>query len=201
MQTRPYSELFDLIKSLAGVNEFTSEETNYILNFANRRFKQAFDAYDFWPRYLVAGEARAVSANGVIPFTETSKKDIGEFLRIHRDKPFDRNSTIEYDFYVTSAGASLLNMRNGSSSSVFVTYKEEVPELVNTSLIPLEFFYFMAHIVYADFLRMDGQTEKAIIEEQIGAQYLDTELSKASITSNTNIVGKRISTYVNRQSR
>ena len=59
----------------------------------------------------------------------------------------------------------------------------------------------MAHIVYADFLRMDGQTEKAIIEEQIGAQYLDTELSKASITSNTNIVGKRISTYVNRQSR
>ena len=50
MQTRPYSELFDLIKSLAGVNEFTSEETNYILNFANRRFKQAFDAYDFWPR-------------------------------------------------------------------------------------------------------------------------------------------------------
>ena len=165
MQTRPYSELFDLIKSLAGVNEFTSEETNYILNFAKRRLNQAFDAYDFWPRYLVAGEARAVDANGVI------------------------------------SGASLLNMRNGSSSSVFVTYKEEVPELVNTSLIPLEFFYFMAHIVYADFLRMDGQTEKAIIEEQIGAQYLDTELSKASITSNTNIVGKRISTYVNRQSR
>ena len=59
----------------------------------------------------------------------------------------------------------------------------------------------MAHVVYADFLRMDGQTEKAIIEEQIGAQYLDAELSKASITSNTNIVGKRISTYVNRQSR
>ena len=74
-------------------------------------------------------------------------------------------------------------------------------EIAHLLLQMLEFFYFMAHVIYADFLRMDGQTEKAIIEEQIGAQYLDTELSKASITSNTNIVGKRISTYVNRQSR
>ena len=59
----------------------------------------------------------------------------------------------------------------------------------------------MAHAVYADFLRMDGQTQKAIAEEQIAEQYLDDELGKASIIANTNIVGKKISTYVNRQSR
>ncbi len=201
MQTRSYESLFNLVKSLAGVNDFTTEEDSYILNFTNRRFKQAFDAYPFWSRYLVAGEARTVDANNVVAFTETNKTNIGEFLRIHRNQPFDRNSTIEYDFYVTESGASLLNVRSGSSDSVYVTYKKEVPDIVFNSLIPLEFYYFIAHAVYADFLRMDGQNEKAIAEEQIAKQYLDDELGKASIIANTNIVGKKISTYVNRQSR
>ncbi len=201
MQTRSYESLFNLVKSLAGVNDFTTEEDSYILNFTNRRFKQAFDAYPFWSRYLVAGEARTVDANNVVAFTETNKTNIGEFLRIHRNQPFDRNSTIEYDFYVTESGASLLNVRSGSSDSVYVTYKKEVPDIVFNSLIPLEFYYFIAHAVYADFLRMDGQNEKAIVEEQIAEQYLDDELGKASIIANTNIVGKKISTYVNRQSR
>lgn len=201
MQTRSYDSLFNLVKALAGVNDFTTEEDSYILNFTNRRFKQAFDAYPFWARYLVAGEARTSDANNLIAFTEAGKTNIGEFLRIHRSQPFNRNSTIEYDFYVTGEGASLLNIQSNSSGSVFVTYKKEVPDIVSSSLIPLEFFYFMAHAVYADFLRMDGQNQKAIAEEQIAEQYLDDELGKASIIANTNIVGKKISTYVNRQSR
>ena len=163
MQTRSYESLFNLVKSLAGVNDFTTEEDSYILNFTNRRFKQAFDAYSFWSRYLVAGEARTVDANNVVAFTETNKTNIGEFLRIHRNQPFDRNSTIEYDFYVTESGASLLNVRSGSSDSVYVTYKKEVPHIVFSSEIPLEFYYFIAHAVYADFLRMDGQNEKALV--------------------------------------
>ena len=48
---------------------------------------------------------------------------------------------------------------------------------------------------------MDGQTEKAIIEEGIGEKYLDIELSKLEILSNNNTVGKRVSTYVNKQAR
>ena len=64
-----------------------------------------------------------------------------------------------------------------------------------------EFFYYLAHGSYADFLRMDGQTEKAIIEEGIGEKYLDIELSKLEILSNNNTVGKRVSTYVNKQAR
>lgn len=202
MQTRTYSSLFDLVKSLAGVNEFTAEETGYILNFTNRRFKQAYDAYPFWSRYLVAGEARTVDSNNVVAFTETDKTNIGEFQRIHRNDPFDRNSTIEYDFYVTENGASLLNVRGGSTDSVYVTYKKELPFITaSEDLIPLEFFYFIAHAVYADFLRMDGQNEKALVEEKVAEEYLDDELGKASIIANANIVGKKISTYVNRQSR
>jgi hypothetical protein len=93
------------------------------------------------------------------------------------------------------------------TGDVYVTYKSEFYPLLgyasspNVQNVPQEFFYFIAHTSYADFLRMDGQNEKAIAEEQIGLQYLDDELGKPSIIANNNMVGKKISTYVNTQSR
>ena len=201
MQTKTYETLFNLVKSLAGVNSFTTEENSYILNFTNRRFQQAYDGSEFWPRYLVVGEARTVGADGVVPYVQASKVNVGEFLRIHRNQPFNRNSEIEYDYFVTASGAHIMNIQPSNSTDVYVTYKLEVPTIVFASFIPLEFFYFMAHAVYADFLRMDGQNEKAIVEEQIARGYLDEELGKLDNINNNNSVGRKISTYVNRQSR
>ena len=201
MQAKSYEILFNLVKSLAGVNSFTTEENSYILNFTNRRFQQAYDGSEFWPRYLVVGEARTVGADGVVPYVQASKVNVGEFLRIHRNQPFNRNSEIEYDYFVTASGAHIMNIQPSNSTDVYVTYKLEVPTIVFSSLIPLEFFCFMAHAVYADFLRMDGQNEKAIVEEQIARGYLDEELGKLDHINNNNSVGRKISTYVNRQSR
>ena len=205
MQNRSYTDLFDLIKSLAGVNEFTTEETNYIRNFINRRFYEAFEVTETWPRYLVVGEARTAT-NGIVPVAEGSKARIGQFLRIHRNKPFERNSEREYDFYVDFSGAHIINQAGGTNQTgdVYVTYKTEFTPVLGYSAsrsVPQEFFYYIAHNAYADFLRMDGQTEKALIEEQVGEKYLDIELSKLELLTNNNTVGKRISTYVNRQSR
>lgn len=208
MQNRTYNELFDLIKSLAGVNEFTTEETNYIREFVNRRFYEAFEVTETWPRYLVVGEARTAT-NGIVPVEEGSKSRIGQFLRIHRDKPFQRNSEREYDFYVDFSGAHIINQAGGTDQTgdVYVTYKQEFYPLLgyasspNVKSVPMEFFYYIAHTSYADFLRMDGQVEKALIEEQVGEKYLDIELSKLELLTNNNTVGKRISTYVNKQSR
>jgi hypothetical protein len=203
MQDRTYSDLFNLVKSLAGVNEFTTEEDNYIFNFINRRFYEAFEITETWPRYLVVGEARTAT-NGVVPITEGTKSNIGQFLRIHRNQPFVRNSEIEYDFYVDSSGAHIINQAGGTdqTGNVYVTYKKEfTPVATASSTVPQEFFYYLAHNAYADFLRMDGQVEKALIEEQVGEKYLDIELSKLELLTNNNTVGKRISTYVNKQSR
>lgn len=203
MQNRTYSELFNLIKSLAGVNEFTTEETGYIFEFSNRRFYEAFEVTETWPRYLVVGEARTAT-NGVVPVSESPKSNIGQFLRIHRNKPFVRNSEIEYNFYVDSSGAHIINQAGGTDQTgdVYVTYKTEFTPIADSSSnVPQEFFYYIAHSSYADFLRMDGQIEKALIEEKSGEKYLDIELSKLELLTNNNTVGKRISTYVNRQSR
>tara|TARA_X000001388_G_scaffold59277_1_gene44678 strand:- start:294 stop:911 length:618 start_codon:yes stop_codon:yes gene_type:complete len=205
MQTIQYEELFDLVRALAGVNSFTAEEGSYIVDFSNRRLKQAYDSSQYWTRYLVVGEERTVDSNNTVSFTETSKSNIGEFLRIHKTKPFDRQSAFEYDFYVTASGANLINTNSTTTSKAFVTYKKEITfiPLMNRDEfeIPLEFFYFIAHAVYADFLRMDGQTEKAIVEERVAEGFLDQELGKLDNIYNNNSIGKRISTYVNRSSR
>ena len=153
-------------------------------------------------------EALLVAAKNLIPYAETNKTTIGDFHRIHRKKAFVNDSSIEYDFFVDFDGANILNITNTTDSSAFVTYKQQFTPYTITSgyydsslEVPGEFFNFIVHAVYADFLRVEGKQEIAIGEEQIALSYLTSELEKVDIISNNNTVNKRFSTYVNRQSR
>ena len=210
MQTRTYGDLFKLIQSLAGVGSFASSEQGDIANFINRRFFEAYQTSLMWPRYVVIGEERDISTSPAqtIPYSESGKSTIAEFIRIHRSQPFLRNSALEFDFYVDSSGAHILNLTTADASSAFVTYKKEfVPFSVtenytnSTVEVPSEFFHYIAHAAYADFLRMDGQTDKALIEEGTAGNYLALELEKVDLRMNNTTINKRFSTYVNRQSR
>jgi len=209
MQVKYNRDLYDLISALAGVSSFTTNENTQLLNFAKRRMYEAYQATPMWPRYLVAGEERTVSSS-VIAFTQSSKNDIAEFIRIHRTQPFLRNSALEFDFFVQSDGAHILNLTTADADSAFVTYKKELTDIPSTwdltgdkstQEIPLEFFYYVAHSVYADFLRMDGQHDKALAEEQVADKYLANELEKTDQVMNNNTVKKRFNTYVSNQPR
>ena len=202
MQVKSYTELKALIQALAGVSSFTTEEDSKILSFVNRRAAEAYNLSPSWARYLVVSEERTITTANTIPYTQATKDDIGEFIRIHRKQAFLNDSSLEYDFYVDSNGANILNIVNTEDTSAFVTYKKELAPFTETSEdIPLEFFYFVAHAAYADFLRMDGQHGKALTEEQIAKNYLDIELEKIDIRNNNNSINHKFSTYVNRQSR
>tara|TARA_R100001509_G_scaffold153211_1_gene113926 strand:- start:713 stop:1675 length:963 start_codon:yes stop_codon:yes gene_type:complete len=153
-------------------------------------------------------EALLVAAKNLIPYAETNKTTIGDFHRIHRKRAFVNDSSIEYDFFVDFDGANILNITNTNDASAFVTYKQQFTPYTITSgyydsslEVPGEFFNFIVHAVYADFLRVEGKQEIAINEEQIALSYLASELEKVDIISNNNTVNKRFSTYVNRQSR
>ena len=209
MQVKYNRDLYDLITALAGVTSFTTNEKTQLLNFAKRRMFEAYQATPMWPRYLAVGEERSVS-NSVISFTQTNKNDIAEFIRIHRTQPFLRNSALEFDFFVQSDGAHVLDITTADADSAFVTYKKELTDIPSTwdldgdktiQEIPLEFFYYVAHATYADFLRMDGQHQKALVEEQNAQGYLSSELEKTDQIMNNNTVKKRFNTYVSNQSR
>ena len=149
-----------------------------------------------------------VEGKNLIPYAQTGKTTIGSFNRIHRKQAFLNNSSIEYEFFVDFTGANILNITPTTDNSAFVTYKQQFTPFSVTSgfedstvEVPGEFFAYIAHATYADFLRMDGQTEKAFAEEQRAEIALALELEKIDLISNNNTVNKRFSTYVNRQSR
>ena len=199
MQDKANKDLYDLISALAGNSDFTTAEISQLLALANRRFFEA---------YLTVGEERTI-ANSIVPFTQTSKTTIGEFLRIHREEPFLQNSTIDFEFFVESDGAHVINLTTADATSVYVTYRQPVTLLTSLDTygsgsltqVPQEYFYFMAHATYADFLRMDGQHQKALLEEQIAEKYLAESLDNPQQVYNNNTVGQRFKTYVSQQSR
>ena len=204
MQERKYSDLLTLIRSLAGAGSFTTEEQTSILSFVNRRASEAYNMSQSWPRYLVVGEERAIGSSpaSTIPYAEAGKNTIYEWIRIHRTQPFLRNSALEFDFYVDSNGAHILNLTTADATSAFVTYKKELGQFTaNSTNIPGEWFAFIAHTAYADFLRMDGQHDKALTEEQVAQSYIAMELEKVDNMMNNNTALKRFSTYINRQAR
>ena len=149
--------------------------------------------------------------------TRTSKTTINDFIRIHRDQSFLNNSSVEYQFFVDSNGANVLNAQN--TDEVYVTYKKPIANQTTGQIItsvdgsgnrtlnssgseiPSEFFNYTAHGVYADFLRMDGQHDKAAFEEQKADMFLATELERIDIINNNNSLNHKFSTYVNTSSR
>jgi len=204
MQEKTYTELYNTIKALAGVGSFTTEEQADILNFVNRRAYTAYHASSVWPRFIVVGEQRTIvsSPAQTIEWTESGKNNIGEFIRIHRTQPFLNLSACEFEYYVDSSGAHIINISTADSTSAYVTYKKELADYTTSSTdIPLEWFEYLAHAAYADFLRMDGQLEKAMMEEIRAQEYLDWSLEKAQSRANNSTIGKRFTTYVTRQRR
>jgi hypothetical protein len=177
MTTKTYTELLDQIKSLCGV-EFATIELARINALVNRRAKRAYRASNNWPRFITVGQARAVTAKNV-PYQEGVLDTIGTFLKVQAVAPYTTPSPQDYNFYVDSGGAKLITSAN--PSSVFVTYKKVLADTYGEttgmqSLIPSEWFDYMAHGVYSDYLRAEGQQEKSQLADSEASMILNDEL-------------------------
>jgi hypothetical protein len=182
----------------AGTTQFTEADTN--------KKDKLEDVEVFTPRG--GSDVLLVTPKNLIPYSETGKSTISEFLRIYRKRAFLNKSQIEYDFFVDGDGANILNIASAVDNKAFVTYKKQFTYFsvsanwANSSVeVPLEFFYFLAHASFADFLRLESKYEDARTEEAIAQTYLAQELEKLDIKNNNNSLNKKFSTYVNRQSR
>lgn len=202
MTTDTYSNLLELVKALSGNTALTTEENSLVNQFINRRIYNAYRRINYWPRYLVLGEARAVSG-GVVPFTQTTLNPIGSFLRIYDEAPYGTYSVTELTYNVTADGADIVSPPDGLNT-VYVDYKKRWEGPYNSttnSLVPLEFFHYAAHAAFADFLRYDGQNDKAAAEEGYAESLLVLELEDVMNQRNFNTAGKRIRSHQTTQSR
>ena len=135
---------------------------------------------------------------GTATVTPVAVPDIADFIRIWNGNPMSRAGAYDMNFWVDSDGARLTGDHDGLAG-YYVAFKKEWPGPYTTSStdIPQEFYQYAARAAYADFLRMDGQTDKAIAEEANALQYLLLEADKAAQQANNNRVFGRISTYLN----
>jgi|TARA_R100000455_G_C6264338_1_gene119594 hypothetical protein len=138
---------------------------------------------------------------------ESAKGTIGDFVRIHKDEPFEERSSVEYDFFTDVDGAHVKNLQNSKERKVFVTYKKPFNSFgvtsgftTSTVAVPEEFFNYIAHAAYADFLILQGRVELAQTESVVAEKYLNLELEKLSNINGANTLS-RISTHLSRQRR
>ena len=199
-----FTEIKNSFLAISGLASLTHVDEFFLQGSVNLSVNKAYDMSVAWPRYLVIGEARTVSASpaSTIPFTQASKENIGEFIKIHRTEPYLANSCIEYDFIISSAGARVLNIVQPSTTA-YVTYKKELvtnftPDSID---IPAEFKDYIIYSALSDFYTGDGQTEKAAYATQLATDNISVQLTKAEAQRNNNLVTRRISTHLSRQSR
>ena len=200
MTSRTHADLISLVQGLCGVT-FASIELPRINALINRRASKAYRASNYWPRFLHVGEERTVTSD-VIGYNEGVLDDIGVFLRIHRTAPFASASAQEFSFMVTADGATLV-AGSLAPTSAFVTYKEAFTPAYTAASedIPREWFDYLAHGTYADFLRSEGQQEKAVIADAEAADLLTDELLLIDEQGTTHLIANRVSTNMNMQTR
>lgn len=177
MTTKTYTDLLDMIKSLCGV-EFATIELGRINALVNRRAKRAYRASNNWPRFITVGEERNVTTKNV-PYVQATKDTIGTFLKIQAVAPYTTASPQDYNFYVDSAGAKLIT--SATPATAFVTYKKVLSDVYGETTglqkdVPAEWFDYIAHGVYADYLRAEGQQDKSLAADQEASLILEDEL-------------------------
>jgi len=203
--TETYTNLKERFKSIAGLQSLETTDEAFFRQAINRRFRTAYQRYP-WYEFTVVGESVAMATaddNQII--TYGSNKDLANnadtIFRVHKQDPTDNLYPEEYTFISMIAGGSnphagdiavkILSPSVLNSVNAFVTYRKDVEDVVkdgsgttglfgdesgDTSAIPFRFFEYMAFGAYADFLRGDGQTQKAQVEDQNAEMILRQEI-------------------------
>lgn len=195
MIDRTYNELELYIRALAGVHKFTEQEQGYIESFANVRQRMIYNSSNFWPRYLSIGNTRPVlhdeNYNYILIPSGWSA------ITVTRNHPLSDRDQQPIDFN-RQQDQILLSGRNSEQlpAHVFLTAKTQLDSLAKAqnSPVPDEFYQFIGHGAYSDFLRMDGQTDKALAESQFADRFLIEQLQHPDLVRNQTLLSMHIRT-------
>jgi hypothetical protein len=131
MNTRPYTDLLELVEALCGAT-LADQERVRIRRFVNRRAQRAYAATELWPRFLVVGEERIVSEGGLLSYEQAGLDDIGTVLRLHATQPFLSDPAREYgEFYAAASGIQITGYQAATRSigaDLSVTGTVNIPE-------------------------------------------------------------------------
>jgi hypothetical protein len=173
MYWETYDNLLAETQALCGCF-FTDIELPRIHAFFNRRLRKAYDASNYWQRFLIVGDEKPVYNNSIQRADPRSVENgdypvIEILLKVYASNPLARIPAQEIPWIPTSASSYLLLIEN-FVETVFCTYKNALDQSARKiqpgeNFIPNEWTPYIAQGTYADFLRAEGQQEKAAMAE------------------------------------
>lgn len=201
--TDTYTNLKGRFQALAGINSLETTDADFLRQLINKRIRMAYERYP-WPNHTVIGEtvtnAERATANQIVTYGAAKELDSAAdvVFRIHQSDPKTNRYPEEYQFisHADSAGNPIVQLLEPTTitSDVYVTYRKSLEDIVEDGAgystgffgdaagdnpnIPYQFFEYAVYGAYADFLRGDGQTDKAIAEDQNAEYHLRQEIDK-----------------------
>lgn len=200
--TSSYNDLIERFKSIAGLQSLETTDATFLRQSVNRRARTAFERYP-WPDFVVVGEEHSIASSdneiqvyGASADLDTSANVV---FRVHKQDPTSTRYPEEYTFVsiLNSSGfpsIKIITPDDLTGVNVYVTYRKDLDDVISDDgtyssgffgdesndnpNIPYQFFEYMAFGAYADFLRGDGQTEKAQVEDQNSEIILRSEIDK-----------------------
>lgn len=202
-QTATYDNLEERFKSIAGLATLETTDAAFLRQSVNRRMRNAFERYP-WPDFTLVGESVALvtADDNTIQTYGTGvdlTNDANVVFRIHKTDPTDTRYPEEYTFVSLTNASGYPAVKIVSPTvldgvNVFVTYRKDLDSVIadggtytsgffgdesgDNPNIPYAFFEYCAFGAYADFLRGDGQTDKAQVEDQNAELLLRMEIDK-----------------------
>lgn len=205
-QELPYTTLQDRFRALTGLESLSTTDSGFLRDLVNRRIRLAYERYP-WPSFTIVGEEITIgSDNAIATYFDSNTQgtklanQANVVFRIHKDNPLTTRYPDEHTFLqdINALGepvVKIITPGNLDNEKVYVTYRKDLKDLVNAdgastgyygdesgdnSEIPWIFFEYAVHGSYADFLRGDGQNQKAIAEDQYAESLLVHEIDKVS---------------------
>lgn len=206
--TDTYSNLEERFKSIAGLQSLETTDAGFFKQGVNRRIRTAYERYPWPEFTVIGESVQLNTNDGnEIQIYNVSSatgaklgNDANVVFRIHKTNPTLTRYPQEYTFVSLLDGngnPSVKIVNSGSalnSVDVFVTYRKDLGAIISDGgsystgffgdetgdnpNIPYTFFEYAAFGAYADFLRGDGQTEKAQVEDQNAELILRSEIDK-----------------------
>ena len=184
MRTIDFTALEKRFQMAAGLATLTEVDEFFFKQAVNTR------AYLVWSRIkwpelqtlvekTVAATTSPIAADKAVQIDNAV--DIQDVFKVYNKNPLTDRSAILIDFQLINGYVVL--PANSTQSSIFIMGNLVRPEYGKDSgeeqNVPMFLMNYLLAGILSDFLRGDGQTEKAMQEEQRAEEYLALEMDKA----------------------
>jgi hypothetical protein len=175
-RTATYASWKARFESLVGIEQggLQTDEALAVIGFFNKAIRKAWDS-NYWLDVCMV-ESRTPDSDLLIDFAQPGETEIADVFAVWNTSPYLNALPARVGYTLTRDGVQLIGPT--SADPVWIYYRERCPTYTASDTFPYIFFEYVLHAAYADWLRSDGQNDKAAQADAQAEEYLQLEHDK-----------------------